>query len=384
MCYGACLLYVGIGNALLLVQLTIGLPGRPAAEQRTRAGRLLALVLSLNTLMLVPVLLPMLLAGMAGQRMDGLPSAWHTVRGALPAAAMAAAWFLCSEFFILYAYLQRRERQALAQNCVTMLVLASALAGLHAAGAALTAASVLAVYAAAAALGCVQAYGAARPPLRHAAHLLREEWRSAWRHGRWALGGVGITWLQGQAYAYVLAALAGPAGVGLANMARIFISPFSFLLPAVNKIAMPRLAELRATDPARTRRLSRRLTAALTTLALAYGIGLSVLFEPAQALLLGRAVPGIVPLVALWCTILVFQVLRSGGSVLLQIEQRFRALTLLNLPSAAVALAATMPLAWLYGAPGALLGLLAGELVLTYLIWKEIRHVSLPSTAAHN
>jgi O-antigen/teichoic acid export membrane protein len=182
----------------------------------------------------------------------------------------------------------------------------------------------------------------------------------------------------------VLAALAGPAGVGLANMARIFISPFSFLLPAVNKIAMPRLAELRATDPARTRRLSRRLTAALTTLALAYGIGLSVLFEPAQALLLGRAVPGIVPLVALWCTILVFQVLRSGGSVLLQIEQRFRALSLLNLPSAAVALAATMPLAWLYGAPGALLGLLAGELVLTYLIWKEIRHVSLPSTAAHN
>ena len=376
MCYSACMLYVGVGNALLLTRLNVGLPGRPPAEQRQRAGRLLVALLSLNALLLAPALALALGA-------SRLPAAWQAVLQPLLPVAPAAALFLCTEFFISYAYLQRREHHALAQNATAMAALALLLVALDRQQVALSAANVLGAYALAAGLGCLQAYAGARPPLRHAGGELRDECHAAWRQGSWALGGVGITWLQAQSYTYALAALLGPAGVGLANMARIFISPFSFLLPAVNKLAIPRLAELRVTDPARTRRLSRRLTAALTALALAYGIGVFSCFSLAERLLLGRSVPGVAPLAALWCGVLVFQVLRSGGAVLMQIEQRFRALTLLNLPSALVTLAATAPLAWRYGAPGALLGLLAGELTLTYLIWKEIRYAPIPATAAH-
>lgn len=377
MCYSACLLYGGIGNALILTRINVALPCLPPAEQRTRAGLLLLLLLILDALLLAAALALM-------PALQWLPAAWQTMLYTLPVAALTAALMLCGEFFIAYAYLRRREHQALAQNATTMLALAAALAAMQLAGAALTAANVLAAYAVSTLLGCCHAFAVARPPLRHGAALLRSEWRAAWRPGRWALGGVGITWLQGQSYSYALAALSGPAGVGLANMARIFISPFSFLLPAINKIAIPRLAQLRITDPARTRRLSFHLTTALTALAVSYGIGVASLAGPLETLLLGRHIPGVAPLAALWCAVLVFQVLRSGGSVLLQIEQRFRTLTLLNLPSAVVTLAACVPLAWLYGAPGALLGLLAGELTLTYLIWKEIRHGSAPPTATHH
>lgn len=372
MCYGACLLYVGIGNALILTQLSVILPGCPPAEQQVRAGRLLLALLLLNSLLLGPALL--LALGLAW-----LPAPWHALLQPLQLVAPAAALMLLLEFFAAYAYLGRMEHRALLANATTMAALAAGLATLHLLHQPLSAGAVMLAYVVAAALGCATAVMLARPPLRHSMACVRREWRAAWRHGRWALGGVTITWLQAQSYAYVLAALLGPAGAGLANMARIFISPFSFLLPAVNKIAIPRMAQLRVTAPLRTRRLSFRLTAALTALALLYSGLLLGGFAQAERLLLGRSVPGVAPLAALWCAVLVLQVLRSGGAVLLQIEQRFRALTLLNLPSAAVTLAAGAPLAILYGASGALLGLLAGELTLTYLIWKEIRYA--PPTA---
>jgi O-antigen/teichoic acid export membrane protein len=74
--------------------------------------------------------------------------------------------------------------------------------------------------------------------------------------------------------------------------------------------------------------------------------------------------------------VLLFQVLRSGGAVLLQLQQRFKALTLMSLPSAAVTMAASILLAQTSGPAGALAGLLAGECTLTALIWREIRHAA--------
>ncbi|SFU91675.1 hypothetical protein [Pseudoduganella namucuonensis] len=385
MCYAACLLYVGIGNALILTRMSVVLSGLPAATRDSQAARMLVAVLLLGSLLLAPAAL-LAAAQALAPGLSWLPPRAAALLGTLrplPLVALAAALFLCTEFFIAYAYLRRREGGALAVNAITMLVLAAGLAALHAARIPPTPEAVLSLYALGAALAACAAYSSAPLVLRGSLDALRADWRPAWRDGRWALGGVATTWLQTQTYTYALALLLGPAGAGLANLARLFISPFSFLLPAVNKVAVPRLAELRLSDPARMRRLSLRLTAALTTLALLYSALLYGCFGLAEQALLGRAVPGLGPLAAIWCVVLVFQVMRSGGSILLQIQLRFRVLTLYTLPSAAVTVLATPLLAGLAGAQGALLGLLAGELTLTLLIWRDIRHGQLAAHAEH-
>lgn len=371
MCYALCMLYVGVGNALVLTQMNVTLHGRAPSERGPYAARMLCAVLLLDALLL-------LLAAGAALALPWLAPAPRALLAPLPLAALAAALFLASEFFTAHAYLLRRERLALAVNAATMLVLAGGLLLRREAGQAPSTEAVLGWYALGTAAGCAVAYAAAPLALRHSRAALAEEFKAAWRNGRWALGGMGVTWVQAQSYTYALAMLLGPSGAGLANMARIFISPFSFLMPAVQKVAIPRLAELRVGAPQRMRKLAMLLCAGLAGLAALYALLLLACFDLVAAPLLGREVPGLAPLVAIWCAILLFQVTRSGGSLLLQLQHRFRILTLLGLPSAAVTLTATALLTTFCGQAGALLGLLAGEAVLTILIWKELRHAPHP------
>ena len=364
MCYGACMLYIGIGNAVLLTQMTVGMSDRAPAAQDGFAARTLSGVLWLGAALL---LLALPATGLAAW--CGLPG-WQ----ALPLTALTAALLLANEFFISHAYLRRRETLALQVNGVTMLVAGAALGALALLDYRIDAATALACYALGAALAGAVAYASAPLSLRHSGSALREEWRAAWGHGRWALGGVAVTWIQAQSATYALAIVLGPAGAGLANLGRLFISPFSFLLPALNKVALPRLAALRNRAPRRMRLLASRMTLGLTLLAIVYSALLLPCLDPLATLVLGAPMPQLQPIVGIWCLVLVAQIVRSGGGQLLQTQLKFRALTLMNLPSAAVALGAALLLMWAFGASGAVAGQLAGEVVLAILIWKEIHH----------
>jgi O-antigen/teichoic acid export membrane protein len=118
------------------------------------------------------------------------------------------------------------------------------------------------------------------------------------------------------------------------------------------------------------------LTAAQTTLVLLYAVLLYVAFDYVAEPLLGRPVPGLWPLVALWCAVILFQVMRTGGALLMQMQRQFKALTLMNLPSAAIAIGTAAALTALLGQAGAVAGTLAGEMVLAFLIWRGIRHAA--------
>jgi O-antigen/teichoic acid export membrane protein len=364
MAYGGCMLYVGVGNALLLTQMTVGMDERAPAARAAFAARTLCGVLLMGAALLV-----LALAAAALMAALGLGD-WPVVL----LSALAGALMLSAEFFISLAYLQRRERGALHVNCATMLTLGAGLTAVAALGRAPSAATALLCYALGAALASALAYAGAPLALRHTGQALRDEWGAAWRHGRWALGGVAVTWIQAQSATYALAAVLGPAGAGLANLGRLFISPFSFLLPALYKVALPRLAALRRAQPRRMRQLSTRLTVALALLAALYAAPLLATLDWLAPLLLGHTVPQLAPMVGFWCLVLVAQVARSGGAQLLQMQLKFRALTLMNIPSAAVAVGGALLLMPSYAQCGAVAGLLAGELTLAFLIWKEIRH----------
>lgn len=363
-CYGACTLYVGVGNALLLTQMTVGMPQRSAPQRALLAGHTLA-----GVLMLGGALLALVLPAAALMALAGRPGA-----APLALAALTAALMLGSEFFISHAYQRRREQGALLVNGVLMLTLAAGLALLAWRGHLPDAGEALALYAAGALLACLLAYASAPLPLGGARRARADDLHGFWQHGRWALGGVAVTWLQAQSATYALAVVLGPAGAGLANMGRLFISPFSFLLPAIYKVALPRLAELRLRAPRRMRQLATRMTLALTALAALYALLVLGTLDWVAPRLLGQAVPQLAPLVLCWCLVLVAQVLRSGGSQLLQMQLKFRVLTLMNLPSAALALGAALLLMRPFAHSGAVAGVLAGEVLLAALIWKEIVH----------
>ena len=364
--FGICMLYVGIGNAVILTQMVVNMPDKSLAEKEHYAAKMLYAVLLLGGIALA-------LTAIAVAAASALTPGMRHLLAPVLAISVASSLFLCNEFFISYAYLKRRESLALQVNLATMFVLFSGLAMEHFAGIALTAEHVLLLYALGACAGSCLAYAQSPLALRGNAHGLVADLREAWLHGRWALGGVLVTWLQSQAYTYVLAFFLGAAGVGRANAARIFISPFSFLLPAINKVAIPRLADLRNTDPQKMLRISLLLTAGLSLLVVLYSMLLLGSLEYVSTMVLGRHDARIDALVWVWCVVLLFQMVRSGGGVLLQVQRKFRRLMLVNMPSAAITIGLAVLLIQWIGAAGAIWGMAAGEVVLSLLIWREIK-----------
>ena len=365
-CYGICMLYVGVGNAIILTQMLVSMVEIDHRLQGTYASRMLLAVLLLGgaTLLILGVVLSLAFV-FAPQSRSTLPTV-------LAVAAMAIL-FLCKEFFIRYAYIMRVERLAVCVSGLTVGLFGLGLLAEHLAGIALTVNHVLVLSAASTAIGALAGY--CFSPLRVMQDLRASlhAFVASWHNARWALGGVLVTWMQSQTYTYVLAALLGPAGVGQANAARIFVSPFSFLLPAVNQIALPRLAELRQHRPQRLMRVTMLLTLAMLLLAVVYGIVLLQGLPMVADLVLGRHDPAVQSLVWIWCVVIANQMILNGGSTTLQVLLRFRILTLLNMISAAVAVGSALLLVQLVGAPGAIWAVAVGEILLSILVWRELR-----------
>jgi O-antigen/teichoic acid export membrane protein len=363
--FGLCMLYVGIGNAVILAQMSVNMSSYDVDQKAVYGARMLNGVLVLG-MILVAMTASIFLA------MCFFWPAYKAFTGIVCAISIAAVLFLCNEFFISYAYLRRRESLALVVNGMTMLVLFTCLVVAYQLGISPSVENTLFYYAFGAALGSILAYRLSLLRVSQGVHGFASNVVESWRNGRWALGGVFIIWMQSQTYAYVALLFLGSAGVGAINAAKIFISPFSFLLPAVNKIAIPRLADMRQTDPRRMLMASVFLTAGLTGLTIIYSLILVSSLHYLTALILGRHDANIEALIWVWCLVLIFQMARSGGGVLLQVQKKFRILTLLNVPSAIITIALAFLLIAKIGAAGGIWSIVAGEAALSLLIWREI------------
>ncbi|MGZ5788224.1 MAG: lipopolysaccharide biosynthesis protein [Burkholderiaceae bacterium] len=364
--YGMCMLYVSIGNALLLTQMVVNMPDRLGDEKRKFAGKIFCAVALMGVLALTLTTACFFLSLLVEpEYYQYMPSVF--------AVALASVLFLCNEFFISYAYQKRQETLALVVNALTIVTLFIALSLEKIMGIPLSPEHVLLFYALGAAIGSCVAYVTSPLPLREGLKNLKPELVEAWSHGRWALGGAVITWIQAQAYTYVLAFFLGPAGVGQANAARIFISPFSFFLPAINKVAIPRLADLRQSDPQRMFRVSIMLTLWLSSLTIIYTCILLFSLDFVVKIVVGRQDARIESVVWAWCLVLIFQMIRSCGAVLLQVQKKFRVLMLVNIPTAIITVISALALIHWFGAVGSVLGMASGEFVLASLIWREIK-----------
>jgi O-antigen/teichoic acid export membrane protein len=366
--YGICQIYIGAGNAILPMQMMVNMPDKQDVDKDAYASRILLGVLMLGTLTLIAVALGIL-------ALIFLQPDWQRFSGMITAISLAAVAFLSKDFFISYAYIRRRETLALAVSMLSVGILCGGLLSGYLAGIPLSAQNVLMLYALADALAATYGYWSSPLGILRNRRNLMPDFVEAWVHGRWALGGAMATWAQTQTYTYVLAFFLGPVGVGQANAARILISPFNFLIPAINQIAIPRLADLRESDRRKMLRVSLMITAGLFLLAIVYSALLLGSLDFVFSTILGRHDEGILVFVPIWCAFLIIHMTLTGGIGLLQVMRRFRALTLFNIAGTAVAIVSAIALIQRYGATGAIWGMVAGEFMLTLLIWKEIRSV---------
>jgi O-antigen/teichoic acid export membrane protein len=84
-------------------------------------------------------------------------------------------------------------------------------------------------------------------------------------------------------------------------------------------------------------------------------------------------------LIVLWGFVFAFQAVRMNWSLVLQVAEDFRFLTLGNIVTAGVTVISGLGFVYLIGAPGALWGMIFGEGLLGLLYWKRVGKLRLTS-----
>jgi len=211
----------------------------------------------------------------------------------------------------------------------------------------------------------------ARLPLETSVTSLRQTLAESWRHGKWALAGVTVTWLQDQSYIYLLTMLAGAASTAEASAARLFLAPVALLTASFARTLMPRWATLRhegKTD--RIRRMLNKTSLILTGLIVLYAMAVFFGREPILRNILTTEYQGAASLISLWSVLLILQAVRANYSWALQVFCRFRLITLANGVSATVVLLSGLILITRYGAAGSITAMIIGEALFVSLLWK--------------
>ncbi len=362
--FAICLFYSGIGNALFLTQMVVHTPDRSQEDRLPYATRIFVALVLFCVLTIVA-------AGLLFALIQLLPDSLVQFAGLGLAVTGASVSYLLKDFFIRHAYTARKETCALAINIAAAIGLLGSLLLKHQTDTGLSSETALWMYALGNLTGAVAGLVLVRLPLT-AVQFFRvaKDVREAWIGGRWAIGGVSVIWAQSQAYMYVTALFAGPAGVGYANAAKLLITPVISLVPAISQIAMPRLAEMRATNPPAMLRAGGLFTFGMVILGAIYSVALLGLLDEIAPLLLGAGYEDIAALVAAWCLVMLFQLARSGTVTVLQVLKHFRRITLVNLVSAAITVLACLILIRSLGVQGAILGVGFGELIFSVWLWR--------------
>jgi O-antigen/teichoic acid export membrane protein len=78
-------------------------------------------------------------------------------------------------------------------------------------------------------------------------------------------------------------------------------------------------------------------------------------------------------LILLWGCLFLAQAFRSNYSALLQVFEKFRAITLLNMASATVVILSSIYLIGKLGADGSIVGMILGEIILSKLLFDMLK-----------
>jgi O-antigen/teichoic acid export membrane protein len=266
------------------------------------------------------------------------------------------------EYFRMVLFAYRRPDDVLRSDLLqAALVAGGAVVAVHSASPALMTLFLLALAALASALALAQALqrhepwtqGANAPP------VLRQIAPQA----LWSTTGAAIHWTFSQGYVYLVAATLDISAVAAIAATRLLLMPVNLLSTGVGSLMLPVASGWLHHLGARTvvRRMG-LLALGMTGLTLTY----CALLWPARDWLfdvvLRKHPPQRDILLLLWGALCLVMVVRDQFVHVLVAQARFRSTSALTLLSAACALGASHQAMLAWGAPGALMGLLVGEL----------------------
>lgn len=367
--FAAILFVGGIGNAMFLTQMVVNSPDvvENKKDQYYFYYLNLMLVFLVSGVLIVTTISVVLL-------FLGFLSKNHALF--VSGVSMAASGYLLKDYFIRRAYIKRCERMALVINSFGaamffLLIFVSQYVDF-----------IKDEIDATAMYGIIQIASASI-----GYHLMVKEvgfkvkfrllgdFKKIILEAKWAVLGTVVTWIQSQAYVYGIAFLIGVSGVGLANAARIFTSPYVFLLPAINQLTMPRLSEMRVSNPDAVVRQGGVYTGILVLFGLFYSVIIVFYNQYFVNLLYGTKYDGIEAVVMAWCFVLISQLIRDGASTLMQSLKQFKYLAVYNIVTAVLCLIFTVVLSVAFDVVGSVAALGLGEFLLGIGLWMKInRH----------
>ena len=197
--------------------------------------------------------------------------------------------------------------------------------------------------------------------------------------GAWAILGSGIHWLLIQGYSYLVAGVLDVKDIAAIAATRLTLMPVFVLSGGVSMLLFPMTS--RWVQDVGSRGATKRLlllVAGLGCAALLYMAAMWILRDWIFTVILKKSFPHRDPLLLLWSAVFLVTLCRDQLATLPAAHARFRDMTLMTGFSAVLWLLSSYIGMMHYGPPGAVLGILIGEVVniggILFMIFQEARH----------
>jgi O-antigen/teichoic acid export membrane protein len=365
--YAIILFLVGVQNALVSTQMSVLAPARSESEQ----GRFCSALAIGQFLIFVPAVLVIVLVG--------LILGWNGATsgsGLAYAIAISLLGVILREFFRSYFFLRLRPTAVLSLDIAFVGLLFGGLWVAVLMKFPFLNLAALAIMGAASAIVGLAAVLMARNELPVRLADIRPALKESWQHGRWALGGVTVTWLQDQSYIYLLSAMVSTAETAEASAARLFLAPLTLLNVGFSRVLMPRWAYMAHEGKHQELvDMANRVKWLLVSMVVAYVAVLLLLKDWLTPLLLTKAYTQTGPMILLWGMVFALQAVRGNYASQLQVFKRFRDMTLANTATAIGVLLIGAILIKAYGVKGSMITLILGEAALATLLAYGFKNV---------
>lgn len=360
------LFYSGVGNTLFLMQMVVRFPEVNADEKCNYVSDMLVLVATFAAVSLFVDCASLLVIGVLSVISGDLLELCLAI-------GVACCGYLLRDFFIRYAYVRKKEQDALAINIFFSAALVIAVVVTSKLGVAYNAEVLVLIYGVC--LICSSIFGLIISDLKMRSILLSRlvhNNKMCWSGGKYSLLAHIIITLRTQAHTIIVALIIGPAGVGEMNASRLFVTPATMLVPALTQVMLPRIAYARHESEQLGNRLGYRLSLMIALGAAGYSVLVLFSFEPFLVGLVGEKYGPLFGLVFAWCVYTTLSAFRTGQETTIVALKRFKRQAASNFVGAMFALIAVYSLARSNGEIGAVAGLCISEILVIWLLHRDV------------
>ena len=236
--------------------------------------------------------------------------------------------------------------------------------------------AVMALYGLGALIAALVGFSRSTLPKKLRYSSVLESVHEAWQQGRWALGGVIVTWLQSQGYVFILAFMASTAAVAEANAAKLFVAPVGVISGGLVHVYMPKLAFLRSQGKRSEIVVqARKILGVVLFSIVLLAVGILAIEDVVLEYVYSGKYDGIAPFILAWIVVFSIQAFRGNNSMLLQVYRNFSSITKYNTLTAVVSLVLCILMVQAWEVIGSIYSIAIGELLLAYFLWRKFSAV---------